>query len=105
MAVSILLVVIGILHFAHGLVEYVVYPTDKKAVTTNSQINSALVKICGPSRVQVYRSRMRGTTEFWVIRAIESTKQTVIQIPGVGICSQRLHDHNDNVLGGRRPRR
>ena len=85
MAASILLVVIGILHFAHGLVEYVVYPTDKKDVTTCSRINNALVKICGQSRVQIYRSQIRGTTEFWVIRAIEATKQTVLQIPGVGI--------------------
>ena len=84
MAATILLVVIGILHFAHGLVEYVVYPTDKKDVTACSQINNALVKICGPSRVQIYRSQMRGTTEFWVIRAIETTKSTILQIPGVG---------------------
>ena len=96
MAASILLAVIGILHFAHGLVEYVVYPTDKKDVTACSQINNALVKICGPSRVQIYRSQIRGTTEFWLIRAIETTKQTVLQIPGVGIQSQRLHDRNDN---------
>ena len=95
MAASILLAVIGILHFAHGLVEYVVYPTDKKDVTACSQINNALVQICGQSRVQIYRSQIRGTTEFWLIRAIETTKQTVLQIPGVGIQSQRLHDRND----------
>ena len=96
MAASILLVVIGILHFAHGLVEYVVYPTDKKDVTACSQINNALVKICGPNRVQIYRSQMRGTTEFWVIRAIETTKPTILQIPGVGTQSQRQHDCNDD---------
>ena len=96
MAASILLVLIGILHFAHGLVEYVVYPTNKKDVATCSQINNALVKICGASRVQIYRSRIRGTTEFWVIRAIEAAKQTVLQIPGVCIQSQILHDCNDN---------
>ena len=96
MATSILLAVIGILHFAHGLVEYVVYPTDKKDVTACSQINNALIKICGQSRVQIYRSQMRGTSEFWVIRALETTKQTVLQIPGVSIQSQRLHDRNDN---------
>lgn len=96
MVASILLVVIGIFHLAHGLVEYVVYPTDKKDVTACSRINNALVKTCGPSRVQIYRSQIRGTTEFWVIRAIETTKQTVLQIPGVGLQSQILHDCNDN---------
>ena len=64
MAASILLLVIAFLHFAQGLVEYVVYPADKKAVLACSHINDALVKILGGSRVRIYKSQIRQTTEF-----------------------------------------
>ena len=85
MAASILLLVIGIIHLVHGLVEYVVYPTDRKDVAACSRTNDALVKVCGQSRVQTYRSQIRQTTEFWVIRTIETSTATVLQIPGVRI--------------------
>lgn len=83
MIASILLVVIGILHFAHGLTEYVVYPVNKRDVSACSQNNDALVKILGDSRVQIYKSQVRQITDFWFIQALESQIAIVLQIPGV----------------------
>ena len=90
MAAAIFLLVIGILHFAHGLVEYVVYPADRKDVSACSQINTALVRILGASKVRTYWSQTRQTTEFWFIQAIESQKGAVLRIPGVRIQSHKV---------------
>lgn len=83
MAATLLLLVIGILHFAHGLVEYVVYPTNKKDLSACSQINDALVKVLGDSRVRIYTSQIRQTTEFWFVQALEAQKAAILQVPGV----------------------
>ena len=88
MAAAIFLLVIGIFHFAHGLVEYVVYPADKKDVSACSQINTAVVRILGDSKVRIYQSQIRQTTEFWFIQAIETQAEAVSRIPGVRIQSQ-----------------
>lgn len=96
MIASILLVVIGILHFAHGLTEYVVYPVNKRDVSACSQTNNALVKILGDSRVQIYKSQIRQTTDFWFIQALESQIAIVLQIPGVRIQLHVQHDCNDS---------
>lgn len=96
MAASILLLVFGILRFAHGLAEYVVYPIDKKDVSGCSQINDALVKMFGDSGVQIYKSHLRQTTEFWFIQALEIRIETVLQIPEVRILSHVQHIYNDN---------
>ena len=85
MTASILLLLIGIFHLAHGLVDFVVYPADKRDVPACSQTNYALVKLCGQSRVQIYRSQIRQTTEFWVVRAIQAGRETILRIPGVRI--------------------
>ena len=87
MAASILLLVIGILHFAHGLVEYVVYPADKKDVSACLRINNALVNTFGGSKIRIYKSQIRQSTEFWLIQALESQKETILRIPGVRILS------------------
>ena len=84
MAASLLLLVIWFLHFAHGL-EYVVYPADKKNAPACAQINGALVKLLGDSRVKIYSSRIRQTTEFWLVRAGVSQKESLLEIPGVRI--------------------
>ena len=96
MTASLLLLVIGILHFAHGLVEFVVYPADKKDVSACSQINEALVKMLGDSNVQIYKSQIRQITEFWFIQALEVQKATILQIPEVRILSDIQHGHNDS---------
>lgn len=83
MAATVLLLVIGILHFAHGLVEYVVYPTNKKDLSACSQINDALVKVLGDSSVRIYTSQIRQTTEFWFVQALEAQKAAILQVPGV----------------------
>ena len=98
MAPSILLLLIGILHFAHGLVEYIVYPADKKDTSACAQINDALIKMLGESQVQFYESEVRQTTEFWLIQALEYQKAGVSRIRRVRVPQGILvnHDHNDN---------
>lgn len=96
MAASVLLFVIGILHIAHGFVEYVVYPNNRKDVSACSQINDALVKILGNSRVQIYKSQIRQSTEFWFIQALEAQRAIILQIPGVRMPSPIQHDYNDS---------
>ena len=95
-ATSVLLLVLGILHFAHGLFEYVVYPANKKDVPACSKINDALVKILGASKVQIYKSQIRKTTEFWLVQILEAQKATVVQIPGVRIPSHGQRNHSDS---------
>lgn len=96
MVASILLLVIAVLHVAHGLIDYVVYPVNKRDVSACSQVNVALVKLCGQSRVQMYRSPIRQVTEFWVIKAFEAEKNIILHLPGVRIQSQTLHDYFDS---------
>ena len=91
-----LLLVIGILHFAYGLIEYVVYPVDKRDVPACSQINDALVKLLGDSKVQIYKSRTRQVTEFWLIQALEAQTAPVLQIPGVRILSRNQYGCTDS---------
>ncbi len=93
---SILLLVIGILHLAHGLIEYVVYPANKKDVSACSRINGAIVKTLGASKVQAYQSRSRQSTEFWFVQALEAQKAVILQIPGVRIPIHNQHNHNDS---------
>ena len=95
-ALLILFLVIGILHLAQGLVEYVVYPADEKDVSACSQINDALVKMFGDSGVQIYKSQIRQTTEFWLIQAYEVRKEIILKIPGVRVLSHVQHDCNDS---------
>lgn len=83
MAVSILLLVVGLLQFVHGLVEYVVYPTNKKDVPACSQINDALINILGQNKVQIYKSQSRQTTEFWLVQALDFQTTEILRIPGV----------------------
>ena len=83
MAVSILFLIIGLLHYVHGLTEYVVYPTNKNDVSACTQINNALIKILGDSKVQIYKSQSRQTTEFWFVHALEFQKAALLQVPGV----------------------
>lgn len=97
MAMSILLFMLGILHFAHGQTEYVVYPTDKENVTACSQINDALVNMLGDNEVQIYQSQVRFTTEFWFIKALENQKEDILEIPGVRIPYLYLH-HLNNIF-------
>ena len=92
MVASTLLLVIAVLHVAHGLIDYVVYPVNKRDVSACSQVNVALVKLCGQSRVQIYRSSIRQVTEFWVVKALEAEKNIILYLPGVRIQSQPLHD-------------
>ena len=80
---SILLLVIGLLHCVHGLTQYVVYPANKQDVSTCSQINNALVKVLGKSKVQIYKSQSRQTTEFWFVHAFAFQQTEILQIPGV----------------------
>lgn len=82
-AASFLLFAIGVLHFANGLVELVVYPANKRDVSACSRINVALVEILGYSRVRTYKSRISLTTEFWLVEALEFQKARVSNIPGV----------------------
>lgn len=96
MAATVLLLVIGILHFAHGLVEYVVYPTNKKDLSACSQINDALVKVLGDSSVRIYTSQIRQTTEFWFVQALEAQKAAILQVPGVRLPSPIQHVCNDS---------
>lgn len=96
MATSILLLIIGFLRFAHGMVEYVVYPIDKRDVSACLRTNNALVKILGDSRVQIYQSQRRQTTEFWFVQALEVQKDILSYIPGVRILSQILQDYTDS---------
>ena len=96
MAVSIPLLVIGLIHFVHGLVEYVVYPANKKDVSACSQINDAIVKILGDSRVQVYKSQSRQTTDFWFVQALVAQKAAILQVPGVRIESHIWRGYNDS---------
>ena len=96
MAVSILLLMMGVLHSVYGLVEYVVYPADKRDVTACSQINNRLIELLGNSKVQFYNSRIRRTTEFWLIQALEQSKATVLQIPGVRVLSYIKHFGNND---------
>ena len=95
MATSILLLALGILHLVHGLPEFVVYPANRRDVSACSHTTDALVRILGASKVQVYRSPIRSTTEFWFIQALETQKGTILQIPGVSILSSIQH-HNNN---------
>ena len=97
MAASILLLVISFLHFAHGLVEYVVYPINKHDVSVCSQINDALVKMLGSSKVQIYQSQIRRTTEFWFIQALEAQRPAMLRIPGVRILPRYLHHFHDSL--------
>ena len=83
MAACILLLVFGFLHFAHGLFEYVVYPTDKRDVSACSRINDALVKMLGNSKVRIYKSQPRQTTEFWLVEALSSQQGMLSGLPGV----------------------
>ncbi|KAM0795733.1 peptidase S8/S53 domain-containing protein [Usnea florida] len=83
MTTSILLLLVGMLHLAHGLTEFVVYPTNRKDVSACSRINYALVSLLGDSKVQVYKSQIRSTTEFWFVQILEYQKATILQIPGV----------------------
>lgn len=85
MVASILLLVVATIHVAYGLIDYVVYPTDKKDVSACSQVNVALVKLCGQSRVQIYKSPIRQVTEFWVVKALENEKNIILHLPGVRI--------------------
>lgn len=87
MATSILLLIVGILHLAHGLPEFVVYPANSRDVSACSRTNDELVRILGASKVQIYKSQIRSTTEFWFIQALEYQKGTILQIPGVSILS------------------
>ena len=96
MAASVLILVIGILHIAHGFVEYVVYPKNRKDVSACSRINNALVNILGNSRVQVYKSQSRQSTEFWFIQALEAQKAFILYIPGVRIPSLIQLGYNDS---------
>ena len=80
---STLLLIIGLLQCVHGLVEYVVYPTNKKDVPTCSQINDALINILGQSKVQIYKSQSRQTTEFWLVQALDFQTSEVLRIAGV----------------------
>ena len=83
MATCILLFLLGFLHFAHGLVEYVVYPADKRDVSACSRINNALVKMLGNSKVRFYQSQPRQTTEFWLVEALAYQQAMLSGIPGV----------------------
>lgn len=83
MVATVLLLVIVILQLAHGLVEYVVYPTNKKDRSACSQINDALLKILGDSQVHTYTSQIRQTTEFWFVQALEAQKAAILQVSGV----------------------
>lgn len=85
MAASLLILVIAYLHFAHGLLEYVVYPANKKDFSACSRVYDALVKMFGAGQVQVYKSQYRRSTEFWFIQALEVREAAVLQIPGVRI--------------------
>ena len=96
MTTSIILLLIGILHLAHGLPEYVVYPANRKDVSACSRTNDALVKMLGASKVQIYKSQVRSTTEFWFIQALEYQRATILQIPGVSILSIFQHHDNDS---------
>ena len=96
MAAYILLIMIGILQVAHGLIDYVVYPENKRDVSACSQVNAALVKLCGANRVRIYKSQIRQTTEFWVIRALDNQKQILLHLPGVRIESEIPHDDFDS---------
>ena len=96
MFASFLLLVIGMLHFAYGLIEYVVYPVDKRDVPACSQINDALVKLLGDSKVQIYKSQTRQVTEFWLIQALEAQTAPVSRIPGVRVLSRNQHGCTDS---------
>ena len=88
MAVSTLFLLIGLLHCVQGFTEYVVYPTNKNDISACSQINNALIKILGDSKVQIYKSQSRQTTEFWFVHALEFQKAALLQVPGVRIAVQ-----------------
>ena len=83
MVVSTLFLIIGLLHCVHGLTEYVVYPANKKDVSACSRINNELIKFLGDSRVQIYKSQSRQTTEFWFVQALEFQQAALLQLPGV----------------------
>ena len=69
----------------HGLVEYVVYPANKRDVSACSRINDALVKTIGNSNVRGYQSQPRKITEFWLVEASANQAAMVSRIPGVRI--------------------
>lgn len=85
-----LFLIIGILRLVHGLVQYVVYPTEKKDIFTCSQINNALINLLGQSQVQIYNSQSRQTTEFWLVQALDFQTAEILRIPGVRIARRQI---------------
>lgn len=81
---------------ATGVLQYVVFPTDRHNVLYCSLTTYALWKLVGPSNFITYSSPTRGVTEFWLLLRPTAEQVTAISrqehvsfLAGLGGCHVR----------------